>query len=896
MHLTSLFSCPLLLLLLLLPLLILPYSARNHRCIECGENAWSEWLLPASHRNEPSSTASEPNLVLIQLAKSATGVLSETLRTLFECKSFSQLLSSGRANGVLSSLADQLNSELCHFLLELVQNSDDIRYNPGTLPLLKFRLHGNGLLVISNEIGFTQRDVESICSVGDSTKVGIADTTGEKGIGFKSLFKAVDEVTISSNGYHFQFSANRPCGRVVPEWKELPPEYQKPNYKDKTVFLLTFSNAKKLATVKEELRKFDAKLLLFLRRLRIIEIDIEGRITRIERKDHGPVGQRVSQLISHGDSIVDSQYAMVSIKSPVTVVDAARPGFKDTTVTLAFPLSTETEYCHAYNCLPICPTGFPFLLQADFILSASREGLNESHAEWNQMLFSALADAYLVAVKRFAADLKLRFTWVKYLPIDPPSSHLRPVSSLIQSRIKDQGVLLTQSGTTCFASRGFYHVKEWRDDNNLPLLDHASLTPPSISTKYSGLDSKKLQWLGGKLPAHNDMLRRVRSFLSIDHGAFFQSQPVSRQALLAKALLQPRFTATELGDLPLVKVSNGRWIAATGQRIFFPQNESADIPTLDMPPGLPEVEVVATDFLSCSSNVRTLYQKLGVKQGTVREVCAMIKKAHGEGTPPSTNRDALIQHATYLFKAEGLEQYSSHFSPFMSLWMCTEGGKTARSQDMYQPRHRIQASARECLNDVEALYMDAKYFVSVPIEQHDKFSDWLTSTCKALTSLRVCKFNAQGKAGNEQSKEFKAMMNKKKTGLFLEVVASSWEQNFGQDSYNVPSSVKSLGTTSAPWAENRATSVLLSDTFLPSKAIRSLAPSSVPFLKALDPDAPQWQVLRHLGVMTEGRISNVDFWLACLRSLLNTVPEKSIVVDLYKRLSLLHDYNSNSIR
>jgi hypothetical protein len=213
------------------------------------------------------------------------------------------------------------------------------------------------------------------------------------------------------------------------------------------------------------------------------------------------------------------------------------------------------------------------------------------------MLFSALADAYLVAIKRFVIGPKLKFKWVGCLPIDPPSSHLRPLSSLIQSKIKNQAVLLIQSGATCLASGGFYRLKEWRDDKNLPLLDHGSLTPPSISTNYSGLDYKKLQWLGWKWPAHEEIRRRLESFLSIDHGAFFRSQPVSRQALLAKALLQPRFTATGLGDLPIVKVTNNRWIAARGRRIFFPQNEGADIPILNIPPGLPKIQVVAIDFL-----------------------------------------------------------------------------------------------------------------------------------------------------------------------------------------------------------------------------------------------------------------------------------------------------------
>ena len=81
------------------------------------------------------------------------------------------------------SLSEQLNTELAHFLLELVQHADDLKYQPGTQPSLIFRLIGNQLLVVSKETGFTERDVESICSVGDSTKAGVADQTGEKGIG-----------------------------------------------------------------------------------------------------------------------------------------------------------------------------------------------------------------------------------------------------------------------------------------------------------------------------------------------------------------------------------------------------------------------------------------------------------------------------------------------------------------------------------------------------------------------------------------------------------------------------------------------------------------------------------------------------------------------------------------
>jgi hypothetical protein len=272
------------------------------------------------------------------------------------------------------------------------------------------------------------------------------------------------------------------------------------------------------------------------------------------------------------------------------------------------------------------------------------------------------------------------------------------------------------------------------------------------------------------------------------------------------------------------------------------------------------------------------------------------KKAREKGTPPSTNRDTLIQHATYLFKAEVAKAHSPHFSAFKSLWIYTEDGKTAGSQAMYQPRNFVRRSTLACLSDPGVLFIHPQYFLAVPPEQHEKFSDWLVSSCKALTSLRICNFDAQGKPDTGRTKEFKGVLNRRSIGLFLEVMVSSWEQNFGLGSHNVPASVKILGGSKAAWASNRIASVLLSETFLPSKAICSLAPSSVPFLKVSYPEDPKWQELRHLGVMTEGRHLNTDFWLACLRSLLTTGPDKPTVVDLYKRLQLHQDYYSNSIR
>lgn len=87
------------------------------------------------------------------------------------------------------------------FMYELMQNLDDAPHR-ATTPSATFALccydpHQSEplqkpfLLVLSNQDGFSRRDLEGICAIGCSSKTVEAETTfstGEKGIGFKSVF------------------------------------------------------------------------------------------------------------------------------------------------------------------------------------------------------------------------------------------------------------------------------------------------------------------------------------------------------------------------------------------------------------------------------------------------------------------------------------------------------------------------------------------------------------------------------------------------------------------------------------------------------------------------------------------------------------------------------------
>ncbi|KAM5385312.1 hypothetical protein ACJZ2D_000953 [Fusarium nematophilum] len=85
-------------------------------------------------------------------------------------------------------------------LLELIQNAEDNTYDCAT-PSLSFTYKRGSLRVDCNEIGFSDSNVRAICKIGESTKAGLGRSAryiGEKGIGFKSVFKvaSVDEKTL----------------------------------------------------------------------------------------------------------------------------------------------------------------------------------------------------------------------------------------------------------------------------------------------------------------------------------------------------------------------------------------------------------------------------------------------------------------------------------------------------------------------------------------------------------------------------------------------------------------------------------------------------------------------------------------------------------------------------
>ena len=110
-------------------------------------------------------------------------------------------------SNALHAIMGDLYTETERFVFELLQNADD-QPEDGKMVNVRLKTLEENLLFLHTGKPFTEDDVESISSIGDSTKKKDTEKTGYKGIGFKSVFSDADTVYIDSGNFSFAFDRN----------------------------------------------------------------------------------------------------------------------------------------------------------------------------------------------------------------------------------------------------------------------------------------------------------------------------------------------------------------------------------------------------------------------------------------------------------------------------------------------------------------------------------------------------------------------------------------------------------------------------------------------------------------------------------------------------------------
>lgn len=234
---------------------------------------------------------------------------------------------------------------------------------------MKIIFHNEFLHIRSNQIGFSEDDIEAICAVGFSTKKSKTSTDsliGEKGIGFKSVFRVADLVWLSSRGYHIKWDRNRKFGVLAPEWWDDWPDPAYPQIGEQTSFCMRIPQIQDQEQVNVDLRKFDSALLLFLNKLRRVELEVieanDTKWNKVIRRSETDGGNEGSSTTTLEDGDRRSRYfkTVYNAKAPQ---DPKRPGCHSTKMILAFPVLDQLGFPlppasqNVYSGLPISSHG-----------------------------------------------------------------------------------------------------------------------------------------------------------------------------------------------------------------------------------------------------------------------------------------------------------------------------------------------------------------------------------------------------------------------------------------------------------------------------------------------------------------------------------------------------------
>ena len=359
-----------------------------------------------------------------------------------------------RARNDLNSvtLANTLNKDIetlfkgpHKFIFELLQNADDAGESKQPVAV-EFILLEDHLIFRHNGQPFTPEDVEKICDNAQQRyldKIENPHKTGYKGIGFKALFNVADSVGIISGGYQFRFdkpywaeeSKDKPYPwPIIPIWTELTDF--KPtvrsylnNKKFPTAFVLSLKRPQAVADEFDFMQK-TADWMLFFRRVRSIALYTSQKhfSMTLQVKDN----QR--QIYQDGElkktfivspiffwkipaDLKEEMKKMSDFECPPKLKTADK-----VSIQLAAPLTAEgypvRQSSHFLYCyLPTTVNlGFPYLVNANFLLTPDRAGLLEN--TWNAYLLELSALTNFYWLKKLAMDADYRDHILKLLGKD----------------------------------------------------------------------------------------------------------------------------------------------------------------------------------------------------------------------------------------------------------------------------------------------------------------------------------------------------------------------------------------------------------------------------------------------------------------------------------------------
>ncbi|MCJ1310202.1 hypothetical protein MMC25_003863 [Agyrium rufum] len=797
------------------------------------------------------------------------------------------------------TLATNLYSTDTRFVYELIQNAEDNEYTEalkaGEEPYLGFSIYPDRIVLESNEDGFAEANVRAICSTGESTKTVTQGYIGEKGIGFKSVFKVARKVHIQSGPFSFSFEHTRDTdddglGMVTPlnePYSDLPK-----NVRTRiTMMLLAGSSFHQRV---EDIQNVPETTLLFLTKLKVLKIDTYPEIgpptrVRYTRKiePDGRIEKVIKATINEGDSRDVVKKFHVSRKELRDLPpDNARKLTNTATVVLAFPIDDEEEPIieqqHVFAYLPLRLAGFSFLIQSDFITQASREDV--SHCDRNNHILTGVAQAFRDAVLDFCHHPHLQWTWMRYLPSENiPDAFWSGLRRKIITFLKEARCVRSMTKRLDYLPHQLRRVNPtFQDRQGKPLC--VDIDPEIyLSSGYTYDDFCKLAPLGVSAAYFNEYVPRIKADLARSDSRMKAPTTDEDWHTKMSEFLTTPFTKSSgwttaiesVKSLAVIPLRDGTWVSANSGPIFLPKSGSTLLPT-DL--GLKIVQPSAV----ANAARKTLFTYLGVKSADPKTVIELIIRR---------NRDAssgLLGNASILTLPQSVSHYRYLFHHLpksvteldKDMWIFNSHGHTVSlkpnglwHRHVYFDKEKEEYGARQMLasqtmqdQGLELMpvhFLHADYSLEMPVGamHHDRtWEEWLCDIAKVHHHPQLLK-----RSEIVLSDEFKFIINHRSDKL-VGLLKRHWS------SYkNMTEDIKEKIKQAIVPVEGDE-EIALHDAFLPTpeakSAVTKLLITKFPFVllpeKLTQENKAQWQFLETFDVMGCNGPNDVSFYIEAL--------------------------------
>jgi hypothetical protein len=518
------------------------------------------------------------------------------------------------------------------------------------------------------------------------------------------------------------------------------------------------------------------------------------------------------------------------------------------------------------------------LIQADFLLSASREEIDAS-SPWNQALVASIPKAFRKAVDDFNSG-ELRYSWIKFLQKRSTfSDFFSSLEESIAEVLSDSPILESQSGELMVPSKLRSVPATMLGDDEQSFVPTDLSGSKYISLKYS-LEKHRaeLSLLGVKDVTPEEFVDDLEMFIRSSPEKF-QNMPQVWHSRLCKLLYQfsdgKAAVKEKIVELEIIPLSSGKWISPLKKVLYFSDEKNKDV---QIPSG---IEMNEINFEAASEpSRRNLYTLLGARVWTNEKVCQAIISTHSSASflPMLLSREDLISHAIFLFHAN-----RTRISPKF-LWLLTESGSAKPSFEAYIDSDKI-GSASMLFGKHRKLFsfIHGDYIMKVPLDRQPQLMEWMVANLGVAEFPRLV---SQPDSDPKLNEDFRFLLQNSDCVSVLLLLRDNWDHYAKWITQEKKSTMEctqqvrqAIGNMSVSCKGGG--SAKLRETILPTPNTDAKSLTSMSFLEIPDSEHPQWKQLSHFGVVVTAGIGPFIKYLEILKNSDSTLEKAS---ELYKQI------------